>query len=159
MLKRIVKQRENFLDDAVRTKNRIKDGLDGFIPGLANLSHRLVEKKKFRPVLKKLINLPWVQHMGRSRFGAYVARRDPDIKPRTVDRMFKACLDALQLHDDQHIHFKALADEVACYVEALRFANETVAAFTRRIEALYERVEPDPVLQSIPGVGTLTSKV
>ena len=78
-LKQLINQREDFLTDAVRYKNRLKSLIDGYIPRLCGLSNRLVEKRRLRWVLPKLIDLNWVNNMGRTRFRRYTQRRDGDV--------------------------------------------------------------------------------
>ncbi len=156
-LKQLIKQREDFLEDAVRYKNRLKDLLDAYIPGLSGLSNRLVEKRKFRSVLEKLLNLPWVQTMGRKRFHRYVGRRDADLKEGDIDRIYDVCIDSLALHDEAHVDFDVLQGQTINYAEAVAFAEAKVDELTQKIEAAYRITDTDQVLKSIPGVGKLTA--
>jgi len=157
VLKQLIKQREDFLADAVRYKNRLKDLVDSYIPGLSGLSNRLVEKRKFRPVLEKLLNLPWVQTMGRKRFHRYVGRRDADLKEGDVDRIYDACMDALALHDEAYVDFNVLQGQAVNYAEVVAFAEAKVDELTDKIEAAYRVTDADQILKSIPGVGKLTA--
>ncbi len=156
-LKQLIKQREDFLADAVRYKNRLRDLLDAYIPGLSALSNRLVQKRKFRPVLEKLLDLSWVQTMGRKRFHRYVRRRDASLKEGEVDRIYASCTDALKLHDEAYIDFNVLQNQAANYTETVAFAEAKVDELTRQIEATYRVTDADQILKSIPGMGELAA--
>jgi len=156
-LKQLIKQREDFLADAVRYKNRLKSLFDGHIPGLCGLSNRLVEKRKLRSVLPKLIDLNWVNNMGRTRFRRYIQRRDGDLTEEVIDRIYHACIDALAMHDEAHVDFEILSDQVHRYVEMLAFVEAKVDELTGEIEEAYQVTDADRLLCSIPGVGQLTA--
>jgi hypothetical protein len=108
-------------------------------------------------VLEKLLNLPWVQTMGRQRFHRYVGRRDADLKEGDIDRIYDACMDALALHNEAYVDFDVLQGQAVNYAEAVAFAEAKVDELTQQIEAAYRVTDADQILKSIPGVDKLTA--
>lgn len=156
-LKRLIKQRENFTADKQRYESRLGALLDGIIPGISGLSNRLVQKKKFRPVLRKLLDLPWVKQMGLSRFRQYIKRRDADLTDADIQTLFDACRDAFELHNEQHVDFDILNQEVNHYLDMVEFAEKKIARLTENLESRYEQTDPEKSLCSIQGVAELSA--
>lgn len=152
-LKQCLKQREDFQEDLTRYRNRLRDLLDGMIPQAHGLSNRLVTKKKFREVIPKLFDLSWVKNMGRTRFHNYVRRRDADLSEETLDTLFDACMQALQLHRDDHVNCEQLHDQAQRYLDSMKFAEEKIDDLENTIEDFVQTVDHDQSLRSVYGVG------
>ncbi len=155
-LKQLLKQREDFQEDIIRYKNRLRALMDGMIPQANGLTNRLVSKKKFWEVIPKLLNLSWVKQMGRKRFHNYVRRRDGDLTADEIDN-HDACMEALRLHQENCADFDELHDQAQRYLEMIEFAEKKVDELTREIEEKVRVVDPDQSLQTLYGVGLLTA--
>lgn len=156
-LKRLIKQREEFVLDQNRYKSRIGSLLDGIIPEAGKLSNRLVQKKKFRPVLRKLLDLYWVKNMGLNRFRRYIKKRDGDISNEDIDKLFEACLDAYELHCEKYIDFEELSAEVNNYLDMIEFLEEKINKVTAKIEDKYEVVDSQKYLCNLYGMAELSA--
>lgn len=156
-LKRLIKQREEFCGDKQRYESKLGALLDGIVPAVSGLTNRLAKKKKFRPVLRKMLDLPWVKLMGKSRFKKYIKDRDPDIKDADIEKLFAGCLDALELHNDDCVDFKTVREEANNYLDMVEFAETKIAALTEEIEEKYAKADPEEKLCTIQGVAKLTA--
>jgi transposase len=101
-----------------------------------------------------------VKRLGQNRLGAFLARhnrgrRDPEL----AERVWEACVRTWELYGELRdacrlpCDYEQLQDEVNRELQALAFAEDTVAGLEKKIQELYIQVDPAQSLRQLPGIG------
>jgi len=159
-LRRLVKQRERFVRQATASKQRVLAVLELAHPHLLAALGGDKFTSAARAFLGRYLDPFRVKRLGQNRLGAFLARhnrgrRDPEL----AERVWEACVRTWELYGELRdacrlpCDYEQLQDEVNRELQALAFAEDTVAGLEEKIQELYIQVDPAQSLRQLPGIG------
>jgi transposase len=157
-LQRLTKQRSRLQDDIADAKRRLLDlvrwaspRLEGALPDFATrLSLALLQRWVDPAAVLKARPTSLAKYIAANASGNH-PHSGPFVD-QLVERLREAALHAQGLHG-RHIDFGELQFEIATEVDVVFAKIEAVNALERRIAGLYEELDPNALLTSIPGIG------
>ena len=157
-LQRLTKQRSRFQDDISATKRRLLDLVRWASPALETVLPDLATRLSLAS-LRRWLDPEAVLSVRRPTLRKFIAEHASGNHPHTgpfVEKLIDGLRDAAQqakaLHG-RHVDFVELQAEVALEIDIILSKMEAVSALEHRIAALYEELDPQSLLKSIPGIG------
>jgi len=157
-LQRLTKQRSRFQDDVANAKRRLLDlirwaspRLEGVLPDLATQLSLALLQRWFDP--SSVLRAPPASLI--RYIAAHASGSHPHSGPfvdKLVDGLREAARYAQGLHG-RHVDFGELQIEIATEVDIILAKRRAIATLERRIAELYQELDPDALLASIPGIG------
>jgi transposase len=158
-LDQIVRQRDRVVDSIARRKQRIQDLCEAVNPGLTNLPDGFLLNEAGRAFLRAYLDPRTALRLGKKRLGLFLQRRYRlDLEPDTLDKLFRACQDAVELYrpvrDAHAMPFdeQILKDEINWELDQLEREEERRLLLERQIKELDKKLDPTDALISLPGI-------
>ncbi len=158
-LDQIVRQRDRVVDSLARRKQRIQDLCEAVNPGLSELPDGFLLNEAGRAFLRNYIDPRSALRLGKKRLGLFLQKRHRlELEPDTLDKLFLACKDAVQIYrpvrDAHGMPFDAqvLQDEINWELDQLEREEERRDLLEQQIKQLNKRLDPTDALISLPGI-------
>ncbi|MFH1690463.1 MAG: IS110 family transposase [Candidatus Eisenbacteria bacterium] len=158
-LDQIVRQRDRVVDSLARRKQRIQDLCEAVNPGLTNLPDGFLLNEAGRAFLRAYVDPRTVLRLGKKRLGQFLQRRyRGNIEPDTLDKLFRACSDAVDLYrpvrDAGAMPFdeRILKDDINWELDQLEREEQRRDLLAHEIKDLNKRLDPHDSLISLPGI-------
>lgn len=157
-LQRLTKQRARFTDDIASAKRRLIDLIRWASPDLERVLPDMGTRQSLA-LLRRWLNPEAVLTARRTTLRKFIAEHACGNHPHSgpfvenlIEGLRRAGQNARALHG-RHVDFVELQAEVALEIEMVMSKIAAAAALERRIAALYEKLDPQSLLKSIPGIG------
>lgn len=158
-LDQVVRQRDRVVDSLARRKQRIQDLCEAVNPGLTRLPDGFLLNQAGRAFLRAYIDPRSVLRLGKKRLGQFLQRRYRiDLEPDTLDRLFLACQDAVELYRpvrDAHatpFDEEILRDEINWELDQLEREEKRRHLLEQHIKELDKKLDPTDSIISLPGI-------
>jgi len=159
-LNRLTKQRVRYREEIGSTKKRLLElirwaepALEGALPDLGTAVSLAVLERYFDPRrLRRLGARRLANFLCRHVAGRHSAHGD--FVDGLARKLTEAAVETLALYGPDGLDFGRLQLEVCQEVRLLRFHRGHVRELDQEIAKLYERLHPDDVLRTLPGIGT-----
>lgn len=158
-LDQIVRQRNRVVDSLARRKQRIQDLCEAVNPGLTNLPDGFLLNEAGRAFLRAYIDPRSVLRLGKKRLACFLQKRYRlELEPETLDKLFQACSDAVELYrvvrdaDSMPFDERILQDEINWELDQLEREEERRGLLELQIKKLNRKLDPTDSLISLPGI-------
>lgn len=167
---RLCRQRARFSADVGSVKTRIKSHVGLAIPGLQMVLKDIFNRMGLM-ILRRCMNPHTTVNLGFKRFAKMCEKaHQGSISQAELEKVFQAFVDASQLYKEAErnepleLDFDVLQSEILLELAHLEFMEKQVKQLDKKIEALYEKIDPRKVLTSMQGIGptiaaALTAKI
>ena len=157
-LQRLTKQRSRFQDDLSSAKRRLLDLVRWASPALEAVLPDLATRLSLAS-LQRWLDPEAVLSVRRPTLRKFIAEHASGNHPHSgpfvealIDGLRDAARQAQALHG-RHVDFAELQAEVALEIDIMLTKMAAVSALEQRIAALYDELDPQSLLRSIPGIG------
>lgn len=157
-LQRLTKQRGRFQDAIAAAKRRLLDLIRWASPALERVLPDLGTRLSMA-LLQRWVDPAAVLKARKSTLTGFIARHASGNHPHSgpfvdalVEGLRQAAREARDLHRG-HVDFAELQAEIAIEIDVMNAHMTARGDLDRRIEALYDELQPEDVLRTIPGVG------
>jgi transposase len=158
-LDQIVRQRDRVVDSIARRKQRIQDLCEAVNPGLTRLPDGFLLNGAGQAFLRAYIDPRTVLRLGKKRLEQFLQRRYRlDLEPDTLDKLFRASQDAVELYrpvrDVHAMPFdeEILRDEINWELDQLEREEKRRHLLEQQIKELHKKLDPTDALISLPGI-------
>ena len=155
-LKRAVRRRAHLVDDRTASHNRIDALLELFSPGYATVFGGGDFCKAALTVLARYPDPRALLRLGRARLVTTLKKLSRGQWSETkAEQILAAAREVLELWRDGGLDFEELAWDVASEVRMAQTIDLEITRLEARIESLYEEADPEGIVVSAPGAGTV----
>ena len=158
-LDQIVRQRDRVVDSLARRKQRIQDLCEAVNPGLTKIPEGFLLNEAGRAFLRNYIDPGTVLRLGKKRLGLFLQKRyRRELEPGTLDKLFRACRNAVELYravrDAGSMPFdeRTLQDELNWELDQLEREEQRRDLLEKQIEKINTKLDPTDSLISLPGI-------
>lgn len=158
-LRRLVKRRERLVRQASDGKRRIHALMVMANPPLMAALGESAFGDAAMDFYRRYADPEQVMKLGLPRLGKFWHRASRGkADPRLAERVFKACQTTVELYSEQRrtgqlpFDYVAVAEELQAELDWIDRCEQEVAQLDDRITEIYRRVDPDQVLETIPGI-------
>jgi len=158
-LDQIVRQRDRVVDSLARRKQRIQDLCEAVNPGLTKLPDGFLLNEAGRAFMRAYIDPRAVLRLGKKRLGLFLRKRYRlELEPDTLDKLFQACSDAVELYQpvrdahDMPFDERILQDELNWELDQLEREEERRNLLGKQIKKINTKLDPTDSLISLPGI-------
>lgn len=163
-LNQLVRQRDRIVDALRRRKQRLQDLCEAINPRLTTVAANFLLTQPGRAFLRAYLDPNAVLRLGQKRLATFLQKRARrPLKEETIDTLFQACQQAVQLYQSvrqrQQMPFDlSLAqDDINWELDQLEREEQRVRHLEKQIQACNQQLDPQDVLLSLPGVQHLTA--
>lgn len=159
-LKRLVRQRDRLVKETTRRKLFIESMWVIANPLLGQALGRdkfTTAKKAF---LRRFLDPAKVKRLGKSRLAVFFTTRSRgSIRVEAVEAIYEACVKTADLYEPLRtsgqlpLDYEQLQEELNLELDFLDGFEAGTAKLEKRIEELYQAIDPDRTLTKLPGVG------
>ena len=147
------------VDSLARRKQRIQDLCEAVNPGLTKLPEGFLLNEAGRAFLRAYADPRSVLRLGRKRLGLFLQKRYRlELEPETLDKLFQACSDAVELYrvvrdaDSMPFDERILQDELNWELDQLEREEQRRHLLELQIKKLNRKLDPTDSLISLPGI-------
>jgi len=158
-LDQIVRQRDRVVDSLARRKQRIQDLCEAVNPGLTKLPDSFLLNEAGRAFLRAYIDPRSVLRLGKKRLGLFLQKRYRlQLEPETLDKLFLACENAVELYrdvrdaDSMPFDERVLQDELNWELDQLEREEKRRDLLELQVKKLNRKLDPTDSLISLPGI-------
>jgi transposase len=158
-LRRLVKRRERLVRQASDGKRRIHALMVMANPPLMAALGESAFGDAAMAFYRRYADPEQVMKLGLPRLGKFWHRASRGkADPRLAERVFKACQTTVELYSEQRrtgqlpFDYVAVAEELQAELDWIDRCEQEVAQLDDRITEIYHRIDPDRVLETIPGI-------
>lgn len=154
--KRAVRHRSSLQKRRVAAAMRLDALLELLGPAWLDLFGTTSYGKTAVAVLEGYANPNALVKLGRARLAKLLIRASRGHwREAKADEILSAAHETLELWATGELDFDQLAEDIAIEVRQIKTLDAEIAALDDRIEALYETVDPNGIISSTPGIGTV----
>ncbi|PIU87701.1 MAG: hypothetical protein COZ06_36765 [Armatimonadetes bacterium CG_4_10_14_3_um_filter_66_18] len=158
-LDRLNREHDRYSKEVAAMKNRLRDFLNSFAPGLAGALPVGLFHAGARELLREYLAPERVLRLGQRRFGTVLQNRLGDqVTPAVsaaVYQVYQQTATLFDLAERPAVCFDDLQAQLNRYWDELAHWEAQAAELKRQIGERYEQVSPGKHLSSLPGVGDL----
>lgn len=159
-LNRCCRQRERLVEENSGTKSRIGAILTGVNPELLSLFSDDKFTQLGRAFLRNLVDPFKIVELGEEELGQFLEENSFGSPPPNLAReIYRVSLSATRIYQEAKeqwkmpLDFVQIQDEINTELDLLEFKEEKIAHLDKEIASLYEELDPEKELMSLPGFG------
>jgi transposase len=157
-LRRAVRHRSSLVKRRTAASLRLDALVELLGPGWADCLGSATTSKTALVILEKYADPRALKRLGRGRLAALLIRSSAGLwREDKADELLAMANETLELWSCGGIDFTELAHDIASEVRVFRQLDDEVAAADQRIAVLYDKADPQGIVRSAPGLGSVLS--